>query len=135
MESGEVEAVPGQGLVGVVAGRPSRLGKPGFVAAGGLSADVERLQDAGATVVLIEHDGTVLGAVAVRDEIRPEAAQAVEMLRRQGVSVVMLTGDNARTARAIGAQAGVDQVISDVLPEGKEAEIRRLRQQGRVAFG
>ena len=134
VESGEVEAVPGQGLVGVVAGRPSRLGKPGFVAAGGLSADVERLQDAGATVVLIEHDGTVLGAVAVRDEIRPEAAQAVEMLRRQGVSVVMLTGDNARTAAAIAAQAKIGDVRAELSPQDKARLVTDLRARGRVAM-
>lgn len=134
VESGEVEAVPGQGLVGVVAGRPSRLGKPGFVAAGGLSADVERLQDAGATVVLIEHDGTVLGAVAVRDEIRPEAAQAVEMLRRQGVSVVMLTGDNARTAAAIAAQAKIGDVRAELSPQDKARLVTDLQARGRVAM-
>ena len=79
-------------------------------------------------------DDTFLGMIAVADTIKEDSPAAIRQLQAMGIRVVMLTGDNARTARAIGAQAGVDQVISDVLPEGKEAEIRRLRQQGRVAM-
>ena len=130
----EVEAVPGQGLTGLVAGRPARLGKPGFVAVADLAADVERLQDAGATVVLVEYDGTVLGAVAVRDEIRPEAAEAVTRLRRQGVSVVMLTGDNARTAAAIAAQAGIEEVRAELSPQDKALIVTELQARGPVAM-
>ncbi len=98
--------MPGNGLRGTVGGRPARLGKPGFVDPGPLAAEVTGLQDAGATVVLVEHEGALLGAVAVRDEVRPEAAEAVARLKRQGVEVVMLTGDNTRTAAAIAAAAG-----------------------------
>ena len=85
-------------------------------------------------MVLIEHDGTVLGAVAVRDEIRPEAAQAVEMLRRQGVSVVMLTGDNARTAAAIAAQAKIGDVRAELSPQDKARLVTDLQARGRVAM-
>ncbi len=134
LDGREVEAVPGQGLTGIVAGRPARLGKPGFVAVGDLTADVVRLQDAGATVVLVEHDGELLGAVAVRDEIRPEAAEAVALLRRQGVSVVMLTGDNARTAAAIAAQAGVTEVRAELSPEDKAQIVTELQARGPVAM-
>lgn len=123
----DVEAVPGNGLTGTVAGRPARLGKPGFVEPGPLADDVLRLQDAGATVVLVEHDGRLLGAVAVRDEIRPEAADAVRALQRQGVRVVMLTGDNARTAAAIGHAAGIDDVRAELLPEDKARIVTELR--------
>lgn len=130
----DVEAVPGRGLTGVVAGRPARLGKPGFLPVAGLAADVDRLQDAGATVVLVEHGGIVLGAVAVRDEIRPEAAEAVSMLRRQGVSVVMLTGDNARTAAAIAAQAGVSEVRAELSPQDKARIVTELQVRGPVAM-
>jgi cation-transporting ATPase G len=134
LDATDVEAVPGQGLTGLVTGRPARLGKPGFVAVADLAADVERLQDAGATVVLVEYDGTVLGAVAVRDEIRPEAAEAVAMLRRQGVSVVMLTGDNARTAAAIAAQAGIEEVRAELSPQDKARIVTELQARGPVAM-
>ncbi|MFI6293867.1 heavy metal translocating P-type ATPase [Nonomuraea sp. NPDC050790] len=130
----QVEAVPGHGLRGTVGGRPARLGKPGFVASGPLAGDVARLQDAGATVVLVEHDEVLLGAVAVRDEIRPEAAEAVAMLRRQGVEVVMLTGDNARTAAAIAAEAGVTDVRAELLPADKARIVTELRARGAVAM-
>ena len=88
----------------------------------------------GKTPLLFLEDDTFLGMIAVADTIKEDSPAAIRQLQAMGIRVVMLTGDNARTARAIGAQAGVDQVISDVLPEGKEAEIRRLRQQGRVAM-
>ncbi|TWD73024.1 cation-transporting ATPase G [Kribbella amoyensis] len=130
----EVEAVPGHGLRGIVDGRPARLGKPGFIDADSLVPNVERLQDAGATVVLVEHDGALIGAVAVRDEIRLEAAEAVAMLRRQGVEVVMLTGDNARTAAAIAAEAGIADVRAELLPEDKARIVTELQQRGPVAM-
>ncbi|MFF0341290.1 heavy metal translocating P-type ATPase [Kribbella sp. NPDC004875] len=129
-----VEALPGHGLRGTVGGRPARLGKPGFIAAGSLAADVERLQDAGATVVLVEYDGVLLGAVAVRDEIRPEVAEAIAMLRNQGVAVVMLTGDNARTAAAIGEQAGIEDVRAELLPADKARIVTELKARGPVAM-
>ena len=130
----DVEAVPGHGLIGVVDDQPTRLGKPGFVPTAGLEGEVERLQDAGATVVLVERDGIVLGAVAVRDEIRPEAAEAVGMLRRQGVSVVMLTGDNARTANAIAAEAGIGEVRAELSPTDKAGIVSELKTRGHVAM-
>ena len=82
-------------------------------------------------------DGThkrLLGLLAVADVIKEDSPQAVKELQNMGVRVVMLTGDNERTAKAIGAQAGVDEVIAGVLPDGKESVIRRLKQQGRVAM-
>lgn len=134
LQGDDVEAVPGRGLVGLVDHRPARLGKPGFIDAGLLDADVVRLQDAGATVVLVEHDGVLLGAVAVRDEVRPEAAEAVALLKRQGLRVVMLTGDNQRTAAAIAAQAGVDEVHAELSPEDKARLVEELGRSGRVAM-
>ncbi|MEV6381997.1 cation-translocating P-type ATPase [Streptomyces sp. NPDC051773] len=130
----DVEAVPGSGLTGTVNGRTARLGKPGFIDPGALADDVRRLQDQGATVVLVEHDGSLLGAVAVRDEIRPEAADAIEELRRQGITVVMLTGDNARTAAAIGAAAGIDDVHAELLPQDKARIVTELQAIGPVAM-
>ncbi|MFI6818631.1 heavy metal translocating P-type ATPase [Nonomuraea sp. NPDC050328] len=130
----DVEAVPGHGLRGRVEGVPARLGKPGFVEPGPLASEVRRLQDAGATVVLVEHDGSLVGAVAVRDEIRPEAAETVARFRELGVEVVMLTGDNARTAAAIAAQAGITDVRAGLLPADKARIVTELKARGPVAM-
>ena len=134
LEARDVVAAPGQGLTGTVAGLSTRLGKPGFIDPGRLGPDVARLQDGGASVVLVEHDGELLGAVAVRDEIRPEAAEAVGMLRQQGMDVVMLSGDNARTATAIAAQAGITDVRAELSPEDKAEIVAALRRHGPVAM-
>ncbi|MFE2846368.1 heavy metal translocating P-type ATPase [Streptomyces scopuliridis] len=130
----DVEAVPGNGLRGTVNGREARLGKPGFIDSGVLAGEATRLQDAGATVVLVEHDSELLGAIAVRDEVRPEAAEAVAMLTRQGVAVVMLTGDNSRTAAAIAAAAGVTGVRAELLPQDKARIVTELKARGPVAM-
>lgn len=121
-----VEAVTGAGLVGMVSGRAVRLGRPGWVEPGPLAADVTRMQQAGATAVLIEVDGEVIGAIAVRDELRPEARGVVSELRRQGYTVPMLTGDNALTAEALAAAAGVSEVHADLRPEDKSRLVRQL---------
>ena len=94
----DVDAVTGAGLTGYIDGIPVRLGRPGWIDPGPLAGDIERMQHAGATAVLIERAGTVIGAVAVRDELRPEAREVVAGLRRGGYTVAMLTGDN-RTHR------------------------------------
>ena len=86
------------------------------------------------TPLLFAKDGKLLGIIAVADVIKPDSAQAVKELQNMGIQVVMLTGDNERTARAIGAQAGVDQVIAGVLPDGKESVIRSLKEKGKVAM-
>ncbi|MDQ7903604.1 heavy metal translocating P-type ATPase [Phytohabitans sp. ZYX-F-186] len=126
----QVRAVAGSGLTGTVGGTPARLGRPGFVDAGGLDGEVRRLQAAGATVVVVERAGRPLGVLAVRDEPRPEAAGAVAALRDLGVSVAMLTGDNPRTAHALAAQAGIDAVHADLRPSDKAALVARLRPAG-----
>ncbi|WP_327116092.1 cation-translocating P-type ATPase [Nocardia sp. NBC_01730] len=124
----EVEAVIGAGLTGRVDGRPARLGRPGWIEAGALAADVERMQHAGATAVLIEDDGRVIGAVAVRDELRPEAGEVIDRLHAAGCRVSILTGDNARTAAALAAEAGIDTVHADLRPEDKARIIAELRK-------
>ncbi|MEU0566045.1 heavy metal translocating P-type ATPase [Nonomuraea sp. NPDC005983] len=123
-----VEAVTGAGLTGTVDGLPARLGRPGWIDAGSLAAQVQAMQEAGATAVLIEHHGEVIGAVAVRDDLRPEAAEVVARLHADGYEVAMLTGDNAATAAALAAQAGIDQVRAELLPEDKSEIVARLRQ-------
>ncbi|WNB84747.1 heavy metal translocating P-type ATPase [Cellulomonas sp. ATA003] len=130
----DVEAVPGAGLTGTFEGRPVRLGRPGWVPAGSLAGEVERMQQAGATAVLIEEDGQLLGAVAVRDELRPEAAQVVAQLRRDGYHVAMLTGDNTLTANALAREAGIDEVHADLRPEDKAALVAQLRTRRRTAM-
>lgn len=123
-----VEAVTGAGLVGTVDGRPARLGRPGWIPSGDLAEHVTRMQEAGATAVLIEYDGVVIGAVAVRDDLRPEAAEVVATLRAGGYQVAMLTGDNDRTAAALAAQAGITDVRAELRPEDKSIMIQRLRE-------
>lgn len=123
----DVDAVPGAGLTGHVGGIPARLGRPGWIDPGPLAADIERMQHAGATAVLIERDGTLIGAIAVRDELRPEARDVVAELRRDGYTVAMLTGDNERTARALAAAVGIDEVHADLRPEDKARIIDTLR--------
>mgnify|MGYP000022464297 CR=1 FL=1 len=99
-----------------------------------LMNQAEKLAEAGKTPLLFAKDGKLLGIIAVADVIKPDSAQAVKELQNMGIHVVMLTGDNKRTARAIGAQAGVDQVIAGVLPDGKESVIRSLKEKGKVAM-
>ncbi|MEV5839868.1 heavy metal translocating P-type ATPase [Nocardia sp. NPDC052112] len=130
----EVTTVPGAGVEGVVDGRPARLGKPGWIAPGPVQAEVTRLQDAGTTVAVIEHDHTVLGVIGIRDELRPEAAETIGALRASGVSVSMLTGDNLRTAAALAAQAGITDVHAELHPSDKATLVERLRATHRGAI-
>ena len=125
----------GSGLVGTIAGREARLGKPGFIPVDGMEREVARMQQAGSTVVLVEHNFRVIGAMAVRDELRPEAAAVVTRLRDLGISrVAMLTGDNERTATAIGRAAGVNEVRAELLPEDKVRAVRELQTRGSTAM-
>lgn len=129
-----VDAVTSAGLTGHLDGAAIRLGRPGWIEPGSLAADVERMQHAGATAVLIEREGVVLGAIAVRDELRPEAVEVVAGLRRDGYHVAMLTGDNDRTARALAADVGIDDVHADLRPEDKAHIIERLGQKQSMAM-
>jgi cation-transporting ATPase G len=130
----DVTAVPGRGLTGVLDGVPVRLGRPGFVDARALDDDVRRMQEAGATAVLVAAGDEVLGVVGVRDELREEAADVVATLDRAGVTAVMVTGDNQRTAAALAAEAGIDEVRSELRPEDKAQIVERLRASGTVAM-
>lgn len=97
-----------------------------------LNSTAERLSDEGKTPLFFAKDNTLLGIIAVADTIKEDSPQAIKELQDMGISVVMLTGDNEKTANAIGKQAGVDKVIAGVLPEGKENAIKNLKQQGKV---
>lgn len=96
-----------------------------------IDADFERLQDEGKTAILVETDGRVLGVLAVADALKPHAAEAVAELKRMGMEVAMVTGDNRRTAEAIARAAGIHRVMAEVLPAGKSDEIRRLQAERR----
>ena len=125
----------GSGLTETSAdGVPLRLGRPGYIDPGPLAADAARLQDRGATTVLVEAGGRVIGAVAIRDEPRPEAAETVTALHRLGVRTVILTGDNERTAQALAARVGIAEVHADLRPEDKAALVTELRRHGPAAM-
>ncbi|TFC71702.1 cation-translocating P-type ATPase [Cryobacterium sp. TMT2-4] len=130
----DVDTVPGAGLEGRVDGRRVRLGRPGWIDAGPLAADVQRMQGAGATAVLIEDNGQVIGAIAVRDELRPETRQVIDRLSASGYTTVMLTGDNLVTATALGKAAGITKVHADLRPEDKAEIIRTLKARQPTAM-
>jgi cation-transporting ATPase G len=129
-----VTAVTGHGIEGRLGDTAVRLGKPSWVSPGPLADDVTRMQAAGATVVVLERDGSVRAAIAVRDELRPEAPEAVRLLRRIGVEVAMLTGDNNLTADALAKEVGITTVHSELLPEEKARLLPELSRGRPIAM-
>ncbi len=139
IEVSEFQAVPGNGLSGLNDGENLTGGNLNFIrqhaeVSENVEAEARKLADQGKTPLFFARNGRFLGMIAVADVIKEDSPQAVQELQNMGIRVVMLTGDNEQTARAIGAQAGVDEVIAGVLPEGKEEVIRRLKNQGKVAM-
>lgn len=130
----DVDTVPGAGVEGILDGKRIRLGRPGWIDAGMLAGDVARMQQVGATAVLVEEDGSLIGAIAVRDELRPEARAVIERLSHAGYTVAMLTGDNRLTADAIGAVAGITEIYADLRPEDKSEIIRTLKTRQPTAM-
>jgi Cu+-exporting ATPase len=131
------QSVTGQGAVGIVEGSFLAAGNDKLMAeyavdVSPLREDAERLAGEGKTPVWVAIDGALAGLLAVADPLKPAARQAVERLERAGLEVVLLTGDNRRTAEAVARQVGIGRVVAEVLPEGKVAEIRRLQEQGQV---
>ena len=138
-EVSDFQAVGGNGLSGELDGITMHGGKAEYISAFCPVSDEIRqraamLADEGKTPLYFEADGKLLGLIAVADTIREDSAEAVKELQNMGIEVVMLTGDNERTAKAIGTQAGVDRVIAGVLPDGKEAVIRELKTRGMTAM-
>ena len=138
-EVSDFAALPGNGLTAVLDGEALSGGSLAFISgrtevSGDMRAQADHLSGEGKTPLLFSRGGRLLGMIAVADAIKPESPQAVRELQNMGIRVVMLTGDNQRTAEAIGRQAGVDQVIAGVLPNGKESVIRSLQSQGKVAM-
>jgi P-type Cu+ transporter len=128
----------GLGVEGVVEGRAAVVGRPALLWGRGLeldealSAALERAQAAGRTAVAVAWDGEVRGLLVVADAVRATSAEAVGLLRAQGLRPVLLTGDNDETARAVAGEVGIDEVIAEVLPPEKGDVVRRLQDQGRV---
>lgn len=146
----DFKALPGWGVEGVLRRRPggAEAAVERFPALGGKAALLEErgllteafrkrgeeLAEQGKTPLYFAADGALLGIIAVADVVKPDSAQAVSELKNMGIHVIMLTGDNRRTAEAVRAQVGIDAVVADVLPGDKEAVIRRLAKHGRVAM-
>jgi len=131
-------SITGGGVQGVVEGRAALVGSRRLLRESGVALDagaegrLERFEEDGKTALLVAVDGRLVGIVAVADTIKEGAADAVRQLRALGLDVVMLTGDNPRTAMAIGRQAGIARIVAEVRPEDKAAEVRRLQQGGQV---
>ena len=142
IDADEVEdfrAVPGNGLSAVLAGKTIYGGNKKFIQTktsvdAGMLKKAEDLAAEGKTPLFFARKAQLVGIIAVADVIKEDSPKAVKELQNMGIHVVMLTGDNERTAKAIGYQAGVDEVIADVLPDGKEAVIRKLKKKGKVAM-
>lgn len=138
-EISDFQAVPGNGLTGMWQQKKLAGGNLNFIRGNAkvskeIEEKAEEFANAGKTPLFFSADGKLLGIIAVADVIKEDSPQAVKELQNMGIKVVMLTGDNERTAKAIGAQAGVDEVIAGVLPEGKESVIRALKEKGKTAL-
>ncbi len=132
-------ALAGSGVEGRMGGKLLRGGSVRFISSAAqvsreMLEKAESLAEEGKTPLLFEREGTLLGIIAAADVIKEDSAQAVRELKNMGIETVMLTGDNGRTAKAIGVQAGVDRVIAGVLPDGKEAVIRELQSRGKTSM-
>lgn len=135
----DFKQVPGEGVTALVDDRPTcagnlRMMEGRSIDVGEFAVTAHRLADEGKTPLFFAQDDALLGIVAVADTVKPSSARAIGDLRAMGIRTIMLTGDNERTAAAIQREVGADEVVAGVLPEGKEREIRRLAEQGRVAM-
>lgn len=135
----EFQALPGNGLSGIIEGMEVCGGNYRFISSRAevlpeLKAQSEALSEEGKTPLFFAKNGKMLGMIAVADVMKDDSAKAIRQLKQMGIHVVMLTGDNEKTANAIGRQAGVDEVVAGVLPDGKESVIRTLQEKGKVAM-
>ncbi len=138
-ETDDFRALPGNGLSGTCEGHSLAGGNLAFIRSmaeipEAMEEKAAALASEGKTPLFFSEDGKLLGIIAVADVVKEDSPQAVKELQNMGIRVVMLTGDNERTAKAIGAVSGVDEVIAGVLPDGKESVIRRLQKQGKTAM-
>lgn len=134
----DFESKTGNGLCGTSENSKIYAGSSKYISIvcdiSSVKSDIERLSNEGKTPLLFAKDEKLIGVIAVADTIKQDSPEAIKQLKNMGIKVVMLTGDNKRTADAIGKQTGVDMVISDVLPEGKEAVVKKLQSFGKVAM-
>ncbi|SJZ66003.1 heavy metal translocating P-type ATPase [Eubacterium coprostanoligenes] len=134
----DFESKTGNGLCGTLENFKIYAGSSKYISTvcdiSSVKSDIERLSNEGKTPLLFAKDEKLIGVIAVADTIKQDSPEAIKQLKNMGIKVVMLTGDNKRTADAIGKQTGVDMVISDVLPDGKEAVVKKLQSFGKVAM-
>ena len=133
----QFQALPGNGLSASLNGKTLLGGSFQFISgqvsvSEAMKASWEKLSEEGKTPLFFARDGKLCGIIAVADTMKEDSPEAIAQMRNMGIHVVMLTGDNERTAKAIGAKAGVDEVIAGVLPDGKESVIRALQEKGKV---
>lgn len=126
------KAIPGHGVQGEINKKKYSLGKPSFIKNSNKILEIEKFELAGKTVMVLASGEVVLGAIAVADTVKDTARNAVLSLQKLGIEVLMITGDNRRTAEAIGKEVGVDRVLAEVLPGEKESEIRKLQQANKI---
>ena len=137
LEPTSFEAVPGHGIRARLGDTRILVGKRAFLEAAGVQAaalehDAARLADEGKTPVFVAFDDRVAGIIAIADPVKPDSRAAIAALRELGLEVVMITGDNQRTADAIGRAVGIDRVLAEVLPQDKAHEVRKLQLEGRT---
>ncbi|MGA7677532.1 MAG: heavy metal translocating P-type ATPase [Dehalococcoidia bacterium] len=133
----DFKAMPGHGVEAKVDGKSLLMGNLALIrdrriSLDGLAKEAERLWNEGKTVLFFSVDGKAAGMIALADTLKPDAEEAVEALHKLDIEVVMITGDNTRTAEAIAREAGIDRVLAEVLPENKAAEVKRLQDEGKV---
>jgi Cu+-exporting ATPase len=136
-ETGTFDSIPGRGVVATTGGTEVALGNRALMADRGIelsaqAIEAERLESEGKTVMFIAANGRLAGVIAVADTLKDSSQEAVAELRRMDLEVIMLTGDNVRTAEAIASQAGIERVLAEVQPQDKAAEVRKLQDAGRV---
>ena len=136
-KAADFDSPTGKGVVGTVEGRSIVIGNAKFLAESGvetaaLAAEAESLRSDGATAIFVAVDGEAAGIIAIADPIKPTTPAAIEALHREGIRIVMLTGDNRTTAEAVARRLGIDEVEADVLPDRKSEVVQRLRKEGRV---
>ena len=132
----EFKAIAGHGVEGAMGGKKVILGNRRFmdtqhIALGSAAATIDRLETEGKTVMMLSVDGKLAGLIAVADTVKESAKEGVNTLRQMGIEVVMITGDNQRTARAIAKKVGITRILSEVLPDQKEAEVRKIQAEGK----
>lgn len=131
------KAVPGYGVEGIIAGKKIVLGNRRLmikekISLSVLESSIERLENKGNTVVILAVDGRVAGLIAVADTLKETASKGVELLHKLGIEVMMITGDNQRTAKAIASKVGITRILAEVLPDQKETEVRKIQKEGKI---